>query len=619
MSETNKSLVTVNWAGRALAVSHATELDAKDPVQGMEAIALFAKDLARESARREAMGEDLNLVGSRSVNLNFLFQEQLVALGKQTLSYVRAGGYLPKGEALGTFNALVDQMDFHSKAAVLWHDPELARVNPEWAQAVLAMAVAAKVTEPGEIDIYSQSVTQRPIEAPSAYESAMLAKMADSHLKFSHAAMSAADNEGLGNHEVTAMEVKALARQIAEFKMLASEREVATGRGWVDQGFTSEFKNRSDAHLRAMATSFVSMVNQAGISPKSDPSIAAAYGALCALMTRDAATFLTAQSTYPGFIPQQGNLWREVANATTTKLEAKWVAGVARPANAPYQERTAEPIRPVESEMVKEREKAVGLPMIAMPKNGTALTALGVFAGDALYQGGFALGQLVKASAKAFGAVAGFTRGLDAENLKHHVGSAIDKANVFTDQVEERLKDSMARAYQASSEALFTGAKKLDGAIASAAHAASDARKGFKGVVGEAKYGVQEVAMGARDAGAKALGLFALQAADALPSAQTMAEGGLTQQKWAMRAAGIAGALFIGVVMAPVAGVLVGIAAGAVAGYGLETALDAGVGKAREGLSALPGALETIGKKLGAKRAREESVRVEPTPVTLGL
>jgi hypothetical protein len=169
----------------------------------------------------------------------------------------------------------------------------------------------------------------------------------------------------------------------------------------------------------------------------------------------------------------------------------------------------------------------------------------------------------------------------------------VEMVNTWTDRAEQKMKSASEAGLRAISGA-------LDGAIAVAAGAADQAKQKVVGVVGEAKR-----------ASAQGVGMIALAAMDKIPAIDTM-EPMSPKTVALLQVAGLAGALLVGVSMAPVVGLATATVGAAAAGYGVGSALNKFAGVFRSSMAELPGKLESFAGKLGARRGGK-LVSVEPS------
>lgn len=547
------------WTRQAAEVS--TWVAASPTEAGMERLSEFAAAVAAEGAKREARGRGERLAADGDEAEAAKWSAQMAALAKQAMALARARAGLDGGSALGSFVAFYGQAAPTERAEVLNFDAHLAAGDPRWRATIDSLAKRDGV----ELDI-----TAAPARAPGAPGEA-----SESELAFLRQAGVGQSWSALGDPAGPAPKGEAMLEawidKVGDLKGMVAKSEVARGRPWGEQGASGFFVQNVDSTLAAMGAGFIDAVRRSGLDPSGNPAIGASLVALSSMMSQGAGARLLSSVFSGPNTPEQAASWDAAILPAWRRSTQKWKAGQAVQAGS-----SAERAGPT-----------VSAPAAAAPA--------------------YAAGRQMGAGARK--ALSGFVEAFSFSKGESGAGHWVDRANEATDRLESRVRASLgrgvragARTVDAAKEALHSKAQRMDEAMDSAVLGMASAREQFAGKVGEA-----------RRAGAAALGSLALKARDALPSAEAI-EGrdGNELQKTMLQMAAVTGALFVGVSMAPVAG-FVGATVGAIAaGLGLGRAMGQMVDAARLKASGAPAALESIGQRLGAKRAERAIEKVEP-------
>lgn len=608
----------MSWTSKALAASHTVSLDATSPAETVSMLVEFALPVARESARREALGRDPSLSDQSSVERRVLHDAQMRALACQVGFAAMAAGLPPSGEGFGAMKTFVGQMTPRGRRLAL-ADLRNAAPDADWA-AELDQACLAEGMDASKSKVLASAGS--PPE-PSPFEASFAHALAEARLKGTDEALMALErdsrwassqNDRSETMSTAARGASSLGEMIADMKVLCAEREMSTGRDWRDsgQGFSPLFKNTRDSELRAMGQAYISLVDFSDVDPRSEASAPAALGAIASMMEHsNGSSFLleVAEAAQMGRVRPE---WRKIAEMEFEKNNSKWKVGIARPAS--QVDIDLDGLAPDSPKSFMELARA-GLGKVAQAMPGVGRPSFVETFGAHLPQGakaesGFERGyQLGLAGAnlfnKACAGTARFVDSLDPAKMRAAAGRAIDKANNATDRAEVAIKETVASARGSVAE----GVRSV---LTSGAVAADAATAKFEGKVGQLK-----------TASFASLGQVVLRVQDALPGEEQMLKSGQERQAKLVKAASIGGALLVGVCLASVAmpalglvGVLAATAGGAFAGMGAHSGLGKGMEKAREFASVIPSVLESIAERLGVKRAQKaelaEAPKVQP-------
>lgn len=581
-----------------------------DPGAEIDRLSEMAQALSSQSAQQEALG-DPSVIESGQPLESWIFQSQAAALARSVLAAARAAGLPAQGKAWGAFQSFYSQLGNDFKATVLADEVKMG-INGSWVNALDKLRNADFPELSSDFSPVSEEI-KRPMEQPSAYEVKVGAVMSMMQTESAHKALdlakingSAPDLQGSGKQ---AME--SIAKSLATFASLAAMRESETGMSWREQDFTERFKSAVDVHLSSVAQTIVATSKAAGLDPLSEPKMLAAMTTAMSLMSSSQSrrTLAWLAGTEGG--PDLGDEVKKFAEVAYEKSNAKWKAGIAAPSTAPrsafeeilidasvkivpsvkvdgqHSERKIEPAFAVAPQIHNTRDLGdlsfMGESMPAQP------IAPQPAAYDRLYAAGKGAGEILS-SARC--AVSKFVDTFSADAFKAKAVQAVEAANAWTDGAEQRVKAAGQAGLRATADA-------LDGALAAAGQVADQAKQKMVGVVGDAK-----------KASAHGMGMMALAAREKIPAVDVKSP--MSQKTVALlQVASIAGALLVGVSMAPVAGLAAATVGAAAAGYGVGNALNKFAGVFRSGIAELPAKLESFAGKLGARRS-EKPAAVEP-------
>ena len=571
-----------------IAAETSASIMSSSPSEGLERLSEFASAIASEGARRAVRGGRENLGAEEGEEQAARWSIQMAALSKQSMALSRQQTGVDVSSALGSFVAFYDQVGVSARTDVLNFDAHLAASDPRWGATIEAFA---KI---GLVPLARLDKPKAPGAegGPSDFESSF---MRQAHVGQSWSALGAPEADGDQQAGLDAWIDK-----IGDLKGLVAKSEVERGLSWGAQGASGFFVQSVDATLGAMGAGFVDMVRRSGIDPSSNPAIGASLVALSSMMSEGAGGRLLASIPLASDTPEQLASWDNAIMPAWQRSVQKWKAGAAVPAGA-----TAESVVGVAE--AARAPAGADLGRSASYASGRELGA-GVRKTLSGFVDSFTPIKMEERMASVTERLSGIAERASARSTAGVVG-LVDRANEATDRVEAKLRESLDKGLQAGAQkvaavkgALQSGGQRVDNAIEDAALGMASARALFVGKVGDAK-----------QAGFGALGSLAFKAKDALPSAEKI-EGktGKPLQTTMIQIASLAGALFVGVAMAPVAGLAAATVGAIAAGLGLGSAMSKAIDAARQKASAAPAALESIGQRLGAKRAERGLDRAEP-------
>lgn len=579
-----------------------------DPNSEIDRLSEMAQALSSQSAQQQAMG-DPAVIESGQPWESWIYQSQAAALARGVLATARAAGLPAQGKAWGAFQSFYSQLGRDFKATVLADEVKMG-INGSWVNALDKLRDADFPELFSGFSPVSEEI-KRPVEQPSAYEVKVGAIMSMMQTESAHKALDIAKgldpSQGLNHQDSARQNMEDIAKSLATFASLAAMRESETGISWKEQPFTERFKTAVDVHLASVAQSIVATSKAAGIDPLSEPKMLAAMTTAMSLMSSEQSRRAYAWLAGTEGGPDLGDDVKKFVEVAYEKANAKWKAGIAAPSTA---SREASGERLVDQSVamdVQHNQKntmhALG-PTEPVLDSGGGLGNLSVMGEsrpeqqaaatpghyDRFYAVGKGAGEML-VSAKS--AVSKFVESFSADAFKAKAVQAVEAANAWTDGAEQKVKAAGHASLRATADV-------LDGALGAAGQAVDQAKQKVVGVVGEAKR-----------ASAHGVGMMVLAAREKVPTVD--AQSPMSHKTVAfLQVAGFAGALFVGISMAPVAGLAAATVGAAAAGYGVGNALNKFAGVFRSKVAELPAKLESFAGKLGARRS-EKPVAVEPT------
>lgn len=591
----------MSWLSRAVGVSYSVSWDEIDPVK---TICDFAKEAALEASRRAASGYALSLSGENYKERSWLYENEMASLAKQLVIVSAQNGTLPTGQRLGAFKALLAQAPWPAKSVALQVNSSLVAMSPEWAKAVEQVANGQAV---GSNEPEVSTEAPKYLGGFVGFEKDYVKALADARLKASHAALSELDREmqpaiGAGRADRMSQasgQARMTLSAIRELRVAASAREFDTGADWSVSG-SHAFQLMRDDHLASMGRSLVSLVDRSGLDPRVDPEVIAGVSTLASMMSPLAGNnFLKelGQATKDRVIHSG---WNQSIKRAQSMHGEQWKIGVAQPAKAP----------------------TTGFFGVAMDVSPPIDIDLGWFkpggevqdqearllqkakAADTGFKAGFMVGSAIKRFVESFDrsvVSAQNTVGTIAQaNPKQWAASLIIKGNEITDRAESAIKDKWSSTRGQAVDAVMSAAQVGVHAVSSVRDAAvgkiAEGREAFVGKVGEL-----------RQATLASVGSMVLKAADTISGEKKKNPEEVARQIKIVKAASIGGLLFVGVCLGStgvvVAATLGALGVGALAVVGAKVAIKAGTESFKEMSARLPGALEDLAERLGAKRA----------------
>ena len=583
------------WAADAIAVAQtvASALE-QSPQEAAALMAGFAEKVSAEQARREALGKP-SLVGlqfSEDVGATMLGQA-MESLARQSIALARAGGMEPKGAAWGAFKTFFHNAGMDGKIGVLMDMIELERsgANPAWSQAALGLAQEQGMRWKSKGPA-SRGEAMRPAD-PITPEQAAFGK------DWSFVLGSPAQVALLSKPGEEGQALAQILSSVATLKGEVAALEARTGEAWRAQHLPKLMQKNHDIDLRSAGFAALDMAQRSGQNPQDNPQVGAGMSALMSMMSASEAKNFCESIKRSRPILGQG--W----DAFVAKLASKWGVGVAAknrnplgkpelliPSTVPFGQEMAHFAEKFKTEQADLRRRASrGLSSVASMVSAKFVDAFKPAAAAARQEP-----SLDGAAAPQAPSRQGFSLGQAKARVKAGMESAIDKGNAWTDHMEAAAK---ARARSA----VVASAAALDSVVDGTAQVASAARAKFQGKVGEAKAAVGKTAL--------AMAERVEQHADS-PTAQA-------RRAKAAQIATVAGAVFVGVAMAPVAGVLAATVGAVAAGMGFSSALKKAGEAFRSKKAALPPALESLGERLGARREAAAQAPAEPAAPSPGM
>ena len=628
MEESSQEQQT-SWTRRAVGASYAATRDAADPGEALAVLCSFGKEVALESARRQAMGGASSLSGESHRERSWLHETEMASLANQVAIQSAMAGWAPKDERLGAFKAFLAQAPWPAKGAALHMSSELAALNPSWNE---AMGKASNV-QGALVAAYAQDSRARRVAADPDFEKGYLEAVADARLKATHAALGELDREispaedRAAQMERATGQARLVLRSIGELRVGASEREFNTGTEWSSGAFSDGFVLRRDDHLASLGRSLATLVDRSGLDPRADREVLAGVSTLVSLMSPQAGNAFLSElgQAAKDRVVHEG--WSQPVKRALGMHREQWRIGVAQRAMPGSTGLEMDVSPPLDVDLGSIRP-GVGV------EDQEARLLRTARASDAGFKAGFAVGGAIKRFVATFErgvhAAQGAVDALTHADPKQWAASAIMKSNELTDRAELAIKAKLARTReQATGAALGAVQLGADAAAATRDAVVGKIAEGREAVIGKAQQG-REAFVGKvgelRQATFASMGSVVFKAADALPSAEAMEKAGLARQAKIVKAAAIGGTLLMGVCVIPAAIAVAGVVGGigglglvAMAHGGVKSALEKGVSTFRDVASRLPGALEGLAERLGAKRAMKTEAPSEPSKTGPGL
>ena len=633
------------------------------PSLALQTLIQTAKSHAAYNAQRDTYGLGPISQGGSDA-LNSAQELSSVALARQLLALCRSEGLPAEGAPLGAFNAYYDTLSSDSKLLILSDLPDM-KINPSWYNLLLAKNQQLIVN-----DLKGQPLDLSPIDGPimvpkqnpSAFELATshsLSELVQKHVPqtIRNELTLQGPREGPSDENLNEFFTKTsfvpLINDIAKLRMSIAEHTTDTGLSWREQNFTQLFTKNVDVQLHTLSMTLFSVAKQCNIPP-SDPQFKSAIRSVCQVMSAYESTKTLShlkEKILKTQTPETQESWKTFFNDLQKNLQ--WSVGQPTPSDqmssvsrdevlvdaetkknidaelqqdSSLTQKTITPTpslpsspslsNPDPSEPSSRIEPGFDQPSVSSDFSQSETSVL--MNQDPVYAKAVAFGRICKGFVDSFSPAHLKTK---AQQLSQTVQRAsteahakiksiletsassldkfVDYSNHLTDKVEHTVADKVRDVKNVLNAA-------AENAALAAGSTVAHTREAFVGKVGELTSAAKE-----------SVGLVALKTADALPdSFKAPAPEQMNPKKVALiQVSAIAGALFVGAAMAPVAGVAAATVGALAAGMGLARALKQAGEKFGNATRALPFALEDIGAKLGAKRSQTSiSIdRVEPS------